>query len=58
MQISDQIAADRYSYMAMLGRVVLLAAGLCRFWQAVGGRVRSPSGLATAGLALLIVLIV
>jgi len=33
IRISSQIAADRYSYMAMLGFVVLAAAGLCRLWQ-------------------------
>ena len=33
IRISDQIAADRYSYMAMLGLVMLAAAGLCRLWR-------------------------
>ena len=32
IRISDQIAADRYSYMAMLGLVMLAAAGFCRLW--------------------------
>ena len=27
------IAADRYSYMALLGSVMLAAAGFCRFWR-------------------------
>jgi len=31
--ISDQIAADRYSYIAMLGWVILAAACLCRLGQ-------------------------
>ena len=30
---SSVIAADRYSYMAMLGSVMLAAAGFCRLWR-------------------------
>ncbi len=30
---SGVIAADRYSYMAMLGSVMLAAAGFCRLWR-------------------------
>ena len=30
---NDQIAADRYSYISMLGFVPLLAAGLCQPWK-------------------------
>ena len=33
IRIGDQIAADRYSYMAMLGSVMLAAAGFCRLWR-------------------------
>ena len=33
IRISDQIAADRYSYMSMLGLVMLAAAGFCRLWR-------------------------
>ena len=33
IRFGDQIAADRYSYIAMLGWVVLAAAGLCRLCQ-------------------------
>jgi len=33
IRISDQLAADRYSYLAMLGWVILAAACLCRLWQ-------------------------
>ena len=33
IRISDQIAADRYSYMSMLGSVMLAAAGFCRLWR-------------------------
>ena len=36
VRISSQIAADRYSYIAMMGVVALVAAGLSRLWQ--GGR--------------------
>ena len=35
IRISNQIAADRYSYMAMLGLVVLAAAGFCRLWRSL-----------------------
>jgi tetratricopeptide (TPR) repeat protein len=57
--IGDQIAADRYSYMAMMGFVVLLAAGLGRMAQ---GRRRSgpaAAGLSAAclGVALLLILL-
>jgi tetratricopeptide (TPR) repeat protein len=40
IRISDQIAADRYSYMAMLGPVVVAAAALGRVWSR---SVRSPT---------------
>ena len=33
IRISEQIAADRYSYMAMLGWVMLAAAGFCWLWR-------------------------
>jgi protein O-mannosyl-transferase len=33
VRISAQITADRYSYIAMVGFVVLAAAGFCRLWQ-------------------------
>jgi tetratricopeptide (TPR) repeat protein len=33
VRISNQLAADRYSYIAMLGFVAVLAAGLCQLWQ-------------------------
>jgi protein O-mannosyl-transferase len=32
IRISDQIAADRYSYISMLGLVIVLAGALCRLW--------------------------
>ena len=35
VRIGEQIAADRYSYIAMMGGVVLLAAGLCRIGQSL-----------------------
>ncbi len=33
IRINDQIAADRYSYMSMLGSVMLAAAGFCWLWR-------------------------
>jgi Flp pilus assembly protein TadD len=53
-----QLAADRYSYVAMTGVTVLVAAGLCRVWQAAG-RVRPAAlGLAAAGVGAVLSLIV
>ncbi len=33
IRFNDQIAADRYSYMAMLGSVMVAAAGFCWLWR-------------------------
>ena len=33
IRISDQIATDRYSYMSMLGSVMVAAAGFCWLWR-------------------------
>jgi hypothetical protein len=38
VRIGHQIAADRYSYIAMMGMVVLVAAGICEMWKAVKRR--------------------
>jgi tetratricopeptide (TPR) repeat protein len=58
VRLGDQIAADRYSYVAMIGGVVVLAAALGRLWRA--SRPVSPAGvaLAAAGLAVLAGLVV
>jgi Flp pilus assembly protein TadD len=53
-RIGTQIAADRYSYMAMFGLVVLAAAGLARL-LAVRRRALAPAGLAT-GFTILVAL--
>jgi tetratricopeptide (TPR) repeat protein len=60
---SEQIAADRYSYLAMLGVVVAVAAGFCRIVHFLSGHRRGAlANLAVATLALalptLLVLIV
>ncbi len=56
LQISDQIAADRYSYMAMLGWVILAAAGLCRFCR-TSSRARADGvGIVTLCLGPFLVL--
>jgi Flp pilus assembly protein TadD len=47
VRIGAQIAADRYSYIAMLGGVVVLAAGLCRLVDAAPA---PRQGLAALGL--------
>jgi tetratricopeptide (TPR) repeat protein len=46
VRIGSQIAADRYTYVAMIGGVVLLAAGLCQLLCA-----RPTVGPVTVGLA-------
>ncbi len=33
IRISDEMVADRYSYMSMLGTVMLAAAGFCSLWR-------------------------
>jgi Flp pilus assembly protein TadD len=50
IQISDQIAADRYSYMAMLGWVMVAAAALARLGQ-TSSRLR-PLAMAIIALGL------
>ncbi len=56
--INNQIAADRYSYMPMLGSVVLAAAGFCWLWR-MSPRWHPvvPVGILAVGLAVLIGLI-
>ena len=57
IRISDQIAADRYSYMAMLGWVSVVAAFCCRLWQASLRARPGAIGMIALGLGLLAVLI-
>ena len=57
VRIGDQIAADRYSYIAMMGGVVLLAAGLCRIGQSLRRSRPAAVGLAAASLGVLLGLI-
>ena len=38
LRIGNQIAADRYSYVASLGIAMLLAGGFCRLLQSRPGR--------------------
>jgi tetratricopeptide (TPR) repeat protein len=56
--IGDQIAADRYSYVSLMGGVALVAAGLCKTWQALRNRRPAAVVLTTACLAVLLGLIV
>ena len=57
IRISDQIAADRYSYMAMLGSVMVAAAGFCRLWQMSSRSRPAAMGIIAIGLAVLLGLI-
>jgi Tfp pilus assembly protein PilF len=53
VRVGSQIAADRYSYVAMIGGVVLLAAGLCRVLHARPGLGPVAVGLTAASLTAL-----
>jgi len=57
VRIGSHIAADRYSYIAMIGGVVLLAAGLARVLHARPGGGLAALGLTMASLAALLGLI-
>ena len=53
VRTTDQIAADRYSYLAMLGGVIAVAAGFCRIVHYLSGHRRGTlANLAVATLAL------
>jgi Flp pilus assembly protein TadD len=54
VRIGDQIAADRYSYMAMMGGVALAAAGLCRSFEALRRLRPAAVGLTAACLGVLL----
>jgi Flp pilus assembly protein TadD len=59
VRIGKQIAADRYSYMAMLGGVMLVAAGLSRFFSRAMRHARAFAvGSVAAGLGLILGLII
>ncbi len=55
IRISGQIAADRYSYMAMLGWVILAAACLCQLWQTSSGARAGPTGIVALFLGAILV---
>jgi protein O-mannosyl-transferase len=53
IRFSDQIAADRYSYIAMLGWVIAVAACLCRVGQTSSRPRPAAMGIIALGLATL-----
>ncbi|MGD0043828.1 MAG: tetratricopeptide repeat protein, partial [Isosphaeraceae bacterium] len=57
IRVGNQLAADRYSYMAMLGGVMLAAAGLCRLWQSFLGARPGAIGIITVSLGALLGLV-
>jgi protein O-mannosyl-transferase len=57
IRINDQIAADRYSYLSMLGWVVVAAAGLCRLWEATSWSRPGAIRIMALGLGALLVLV-
>ena len=52
--ISNQIAADRYSYMSMLGLVMVAAAGFCWLWRVSSHWRPGQVGIAMLGLGMLV----
>jgi Tfp pilus assembly protein PilF len=57
IRTSDQIAADRYSYVAMLGWAIVLAAFLCRIGQTSSYKRAGPIGIFALALAALLGLV-
>jgi tetratricopeptide (TPR) repeat protein len=57
VRIGQQLAADRYSYMATMGGVVLVAGVLCRAWPGWHRRWPAAVALIALGLGVLPVLI-
>ncbi len=55
IRISGQIAADRYSYMSMLGWVILAAACLCQLWQTSSGARAGATGIVALCLGAILV---
>jgi protein O-mannosyl-transferase len=56
IRISEQIAADRYSYLAMVGWVMPAAAGLCRPWPRSSRARPGANGITALGLGAVLVL--
>lgn len=57
VQISQQLAADRYAYLAIMPGHVLLAALLGRLWRSIRGNAKRRTIVATALVAVMAVLI-
>src|SRR5262249_5614370 len=57
IRISDQIAADRYSYIAMMGLAILAAGGLGRLWSKPPEARRRRIGTLAIGAVALCVLL-
>jgi Flp pilus assembly protein TadD len=56
IRISDQIAADRYSYISMLGLVIVLAGALCRLWPTSAWARPNAMAMIAVGIGLMILL--
>lgn len=56
VRYGDQIAADRYSFLALMGGVALAAAGFRRAWRAGPFETRAAARLSAAGLGAMVVL--
>ncbi len=54
IRFTDQIAADRYSYLPMLGSVMLAAAGFCWLWPMISRRRPGAIGISAISLGALL----
>ncbi len=52
--ISNSIVADRYSYLSMLGSVIVAAAGFCRLWRMSSRWRPAAVGIVALGLGALL----
>ncbi len=57
VRISDQITADRYSYMSMLSSVMLAATGFCWLWRIPSRWHPAVIGMIVIGLGVLLALL-
>ncbi len=57
IRINDQIAADRYSYLSMMGLVIVAAGCFCRFLRTLASVRPVALGVLASGVGLVLILI-
>jgi tetratricopeptide (TPR) repeat protein len=57
VQINDQIAGDRYSYLSMMGLAVVFAGCVCWLWERMERARVARAGLIAVGAGLVLILI-